>query len=202
LANKKYKEPNIIINKVYTRTGDSGKTMLVGGQKIFKDDLRICSYGQVDELNSYIGAARESLKGIHNNFKPRLLNDLKRIQNELFNIGNMLATLQEDVTSTMPRIEHSHIQLLENDIDFYNKDLPPLSSFVLPGGSIENTWLHISRTFCRKCERTIVKLFKEENIDILVVKYLNRLSDFLFVLSRYVNFIQSVDENLWEPNKR
>ena len=202
MANKKYKEPNITINKVYTRTGDSGKTMLVGGQKLFKDDLRICSYGQIDELNSYIGASRESLKVIDKKYTSRLLDDLKRIQNELFNIGNMLATLNEDVTNTMPRIESYHVKLLENDIDFYNKDLPPLNSFVLPGGTIENTWLHISRTFCRKCERTIVKLFKDDSIDILIVKYLNRLSDLLFVLSRYVNFLQSADENLWEPNKR
>ena len=201
MANKKYKKPNIAINKVYTRTGDNGKTMLVGGQKLFKDDLRICCYGQVDELNSYIGASRESLKTIDKNCKSRILDDLKRIQNELFNIGNMLATLNENVSNTMPRIESYHIELLEKNIDFYNKDLPSLNSFVLPGGSMENTWLHISRTFCRKCERTIVKLSNEDSVDVLVLKYLNRLSDLLFVLSRYVNFVQSVDENLWEPNK-
>jgi len=200
LSNKKYKNPNITINKVYTRTGDEGKTMLVGGQQLFKDDLRICSYGEIDELNSYIGASRESIKQLEIN-NTRVLNDLKRIQNELFNIGNMLATTSDDITDQMPRVEASDIKILEADIDFYNQKLSTLNSFVLPGGSMQNTWLHISRTSCRRCERTVVKLYKKQDINLDVVKYLNRLSDFLFVLSRWVNYTQSVDENLWNPNK-
>lgn len=206
MSNKKYKEANITISKVYTRSGDSGKTMLVGGKKLFKDDLRICSYGEIDELNSYIGACRESIKKndceLSNDSKYRILEDLKRIQNELFNIGNMLATPSESVTNTMPRIENRHVKVLEEDIDFYNKNLPNLNSFVLPGGSLQNSFLHIARSFCRKCERTVVKLYRLDNIDKLIIKYLNRLSDLLFVLSRWVNFAQSLNENLWEPNKR
>jgi len=201
LSNKKYKNPNITINKVYTRTGDKGKTMLVGGQKLFKDDLRVCSYGEIDELNSYIGTVRESIKLVDLS-DNKVLDDLKRIQNELFNIGNMLATASVDNTDEMPRIDKSHIETLEKNIDDYNKNLPTLNSFVLPGGSMQNAWIHIARSFCRRCERTVVTLYKQDDVHLNVIKYLNRLSDFLFVLGRWINHTQSVKENLWDPNQK
>ena len=200
MSNKKYKNPNITINKVYTRTGDNGKTMLVGGQKLSKDDLRVCAYGEIDELNSYIGATRESMK-LADLKDNTVLDVLKRIQNELFNLGNMLATLSQDKTDMMPSIDAAHIEKLENDIDYYNQNLPTLNSFVLPGGSMQNAWIHISRSFCRRCERTAVTLYNEDNISLDIIKYLNRLSDFLFVLGRWVNQAQSNNENLWNPNK-
>jgi len=130
-----------------------------------------------------------------------VLDVLKRIQNELFNLGNMLATLSQDKTDMMPSIDAAHIEKLENDIDYYNQNLPTLNSFVLPGGSMQNAWIHISRSFCRRCERTAVTLYNEDNISSDIIKYLNRLSDFLFVLGRWVNQAQSNNENLWNPNK-
>ena len=200
---KKYSDPNIRINKVYTRSGDEGQTHLVGGKKIYKDDTRICSYGEIDELNSYIGGCRELILNKNNQSDFIKLSDiLYRIQNELFNLGNMLATLDEDIKAGMPKIENSHIENMEKDIDYFNDSLPDLTSFVLPGGSQLNIWFHISRTLCRKCERTVVSLSRKESIDPIVMKYLNRLSDGLFVWSRWVNVIQSCPEVSWDPNAK
>ena len=114
----------------------------------------------------------------------------------------MLATLDEDIKKGMPQVEKSHIDNLEKDIDYFNSNLPALKSFVLPGGSQTNVWFHITRTLCRKCERTVVALSKKEKIDVVIIKYLNRLSDALFVWSRWINFINSKDEVLWNPNEK
>ena len=133
---------------------------------------------------------------------PCLVDILKRIQNELFNIGNMLAAPSDYQNEKMPKIEKSHIAKLENDIDYYNQSLPTLNSFILPGGSEVNIWFHIARTLCRRCERTVVQLNHNQNIDVLIIAYLNRLSDALFVFSRWSNEIQSIKESLWDPNKR
>tara|TARA_B100000579_G_scaffold332182_1_gene282482 strand:- start:6590 stop:7204 length:615 start_codon:yes stop_codon:yes gene_type:complete len=204
LSDKNYNNPNIRISKVYTRTGDQGETCLVGGRKVSKDDSRICSYGEIDELNAYIGGCRQiiiDLKLKHKDIK-KILSVLYRLQNELFNLGNMLATLDKDIYVGMPRVEKEHIDKMEKDIDYFNKDLPSLKSFVLPGGSQINVWFHISRTLCRKCERTVVALSKKESINPIVVKYLNRLSDGLFVWSRWINIIQSKPEVVWNPNEK
>lgn len=201
MSDNKYNNPEILINKVYTKSGDKGQTYLVGGKKIAKNDIRICSYGEIDELNAYIGGCRQLIveKSDNSEFK-KLSNILYRIQNELFNLGNMLATLDEDIKKGMPRIEDSHIKKMENEIDYFNENLPDLKSFVLPGGSQLNIWFHISRTLCRRCERTVVSLSQKESVDGIIVKYLNRLSDGLFVWSRWVNVMQSHSEVSWNPN--
>ena len=201
---KKYNSPNISISKVYTKTGDRGHTQLVGGKKISKSDLRICSYGEIDELNSYVGGCRQMIidSKFENDDLQRISDILYRVQNELFNVGNMLATLDEDIKKGMPQVETSHIVNLEKDIDYFNSNIPTLKSFILPGGSQTNVWFHITRTLCRKCERTVVALSKKEKIDIVIIKYLNRLSDALFVWSRWINFINSEDEVLWNPNEK
>ena len=201
MSDNKYNNPEILINKVYTKSGDKGQTYLVGGKKIAKNDIRICSYGEIDELNAYIGGCRQLIveKSDNSEFK-KLSNILYRIQNELFNLGNMLATLDEDIKKGMPKIEDSHIKKMENEIDYFNENLPDLKSFVLPGGSQLNIWFHISRTLCRRCERTVVSLSQKESVDGIIVKYLNRLSDGLFVWSRWVNVMQSHPEVSWNPN--
>ena len=204
MEDNKYNNPNIRINKVYTKAGDCGETYLVGGKKVLKNNLRVCSYGEIDELNSYIGGCRQLILDLNlkdENFL-KLSNLLYRIQNELFNLGNMLATLDEDIKKGMPEVDNSHIQKMEDDIDYFNDDLPDLKSFVLPGGSQLNVWFNISRTLCRKCERTVISLSQNENIDNIVVKYLNRLSDGLFVWGRWVNVIQSYPEISWDPNTK
>ena len=203
MTKDKYNNPKITISKVYTRTGDSGMTSLVGGQSVSKSDPRICAYGKIDELNSYIGACKQSLStSIDNKDAEKLTRTLRRIQNELFNIGNMLATLDENIREDMPKIEESHIEVLEENIDYFNEKLPSLKSFVLPGGSNINIWFHIARTVCRNCERKIIELSDKEKIDINIVKYLNRLSDALFVFSRWSNCELSIKETLWNPNQR
>ena len=203
MSDNKYNNPEILINKVYTKSGDKGQTYLVGGKKIAKNDIRICSYGEIDELNAYIGGCRQLIveKSDNSEFK-KLSNILYRIQNELFNLGNMLATLDEDIKKGMPRIEDSHIKKMENEIDYFNENLPDLKSFVLPGGSQLNIWFHISRTLCRRCERTVVSLSQKESIDSAIIKYLNRLSDGLFVWGRWVNVIQAYSEVVWNPNEK
>ena len=202
MSKDKYSNPKITISKVYTRTGDLGMTSLVGGQSVSKSNSRICAYGKIDELNSYIGACKQYLTDSSDNKDTkRLIKILYRLQNELFNVGNMLATLDEDIKENMPKIEVSHINSLEETIDYFNNDLPILKSFVLPGGSDINIWFHIARTVCRDCERRVVELSNKEKIDINIIKYLNRLSDALFVFSRWVNYNLSVKETLWNPNQ-
>ena len=203
MSKDKYNNPKITISKVYTRTGDLGMTSLVGGESVSKGNSRICAYGKIDELNSYIGACKQNLSTtIDNKDAEKLTRTLCRIQNELFNIGNMLATLDEDIKKNMPKIEECHIELLEENIDYFNEKLPILKSFVLPGGSNINIWFHIARTICRNCERKIIEFSDKEKIDINIVKYLNRLSDALFVFSRWSNCELSIKETLWNPNQR
>ena len=203
MSKDKYNNPKITISKVYTRTGDLGITSLVGGQSVPKSDLRICTYGKIDELNSYIGACKQCIleSDLEGEDVTKLIKVLYRIQNELFNIGNMLATLDKDIKENMPKIEAAHIENLEKNIDYFNKDLPTLESFVLPGGSSINIWFHIARTICRNCERKIVELSNKEKIDVNVIKYLNRLSDLLFVFSRWSNYKLSIRETFWNPNQ-
>ena len=199
---KKFKDPNITINKVYTRTGDSGNTGLVGGQRISKDDIRIESYGEVDELNTIIGDCKYKVDSKVNECSEleALSNILYRIQHQLFNLGTTLATLPEDLNDQLPCITNSDIKQLEDEMDEFNKDLPTLHSFVLPGGSSINISLHKARTICRKAERRCVKLSKTSDLDSNVICYLNRLSDALFVWSRWANKIQGFEESIWNPN--
>tara|TARA_X000001036_G_scaffold253628_1_gene236057 strand:- start:6973 stop:7596 length:624 start_codon:yes stop_codon:yes gene_type:complete len=202
MSNKKFKEPNITINKVYTRTGDSGDTSLVGGQRLPKDDIRIEAYGEVDELNAIIGGCKHEIDSKINQYSAlkSVSKILYRIQHQLFNIGTTLATLPEDLNDDMPCIKEEDIVQLEKEMDDFNQNLPTLKSFVLPGGSSINIWLHKARTICRKTERRCVKLSKICDLDSNVISYLNRLSDALFVWSRWANHIEGCKENLWNPN--
>ena len=200
MSKDKFKDPNIIINKVYTKTGDRGKTSLVGGQKVSKSDLRIHAYGEVDELNSIVGIVIEELKLINYDFK-HLMNVLTRVQNDLFNLGTILATKPADLLPSMPQISSDDIKVLENEIDKLNDSLPALNSFVLPGGSRINAYLHLARTVCRRCERISCGLNEIEKLDMLVISYLNRLSDAFFVWSRWVSLVLNDEENVWRPNE-
>jgi len=191
-----FDKPRFAINRVYTRRGDTGQTSLAGGQRLPKNDLRIEAYGTVDELNSFIGLARESAREL-----PELDRILRRVQHELFNLGSILATLPEDVHPKQARITAAESEQLEREIDRMNEGLPPLRSFVLPGGSRLNAELHICRTVCRRAERICVSLAASTEVDEAIVKYLNRLSDALFVWSRWASHQLGLAETLWEPNQ-
>jgi cob(I)alamin adenosyltransferase len=197
VSEQPFNEPRIALNRIYTRAGDAGQTRLVGGQKVSKDDLRINCYGTVDELNAFIGVARVTAEeaGIE------LVQILRRVQHELFNLGSILATLPEDVHPKQPRITHAEIEQLEREIDRANADLQPLRSFVLPGGSRLDAELHVCRTVCRRAERALVRLAREQSVPEEVLQYLNRLSDALFVWSRWANHQLGRAEVLWEPNE-
>tara|TARA_Y100001980_G_scaffold40847_1_gene18120 strand:+ start:845 stop:1447 length:603 start_codon:yes stop_codon:yes gene_type:complete len=196
----KNKDSNIRINKVYTRNGDKGKTSLIGGVKIDKDDLRIDAYGTIDELNSVLGLTISEINKIENKkIKEKTIKIFTRIQNELFNLGSSLSRLDIDKESDFPSIKRINIIKLENEIDEFNLNLPELTSFVLPGGSSINALLHFSRTICRRSERICVTLSKRSKIDENVIPYLNRLSDLFFVLSRWFSHKMNKPENLWDP---
>jgi cob(I)alamin adenosyltransferase len=199
MAESKFSEPRLALNRIYTRTGDGGSTKLAGGQTVPKDARRIEAYGAVDELNAFLGAACLSVEA-----EPALAmlaRTLHRVQHELFNLGSILATLPQDVHPKQPRITDADITQLERDIDEANADLPTLRSFVLPGGTRANCDLHIARTVCRRAERLLVAASREEQIPPEAVRYLNRLSDALFVWSRWVNHTLGVAEVLWQPNE-
>lgn len=202
MSKEKFREPKITINKVYTRTGDTGETGLVGGQRVAKDHVRIEAYGDVDELNATIGGCREAIKdyiGTHAELSA-VSDILHRIQHELFNTGTILATMPEDITTDLPCIREADISRLEDEMDRFNNDLPVLHSFVLAGGSKANIWFHMARNICRRAERRSISLSRDCQLDSLVIKYLNRLSDALFVYSRWVNHIIGCDEVIWNPN--
>ena len=192
-----FNEPRIALNRIYTRRGDSGETSLAGGQRLQKDALRIECYGTVDELNSFLGLACLSAQ----NDLPQLAVILKRVQNELFNLGSILATRSEDIYPKQPRVTATEIAQLETEMDTANESMAPLRSFVLPGGSRLSAELHVCRTVCRRAERITVALAREETIPPEAVQYLNRLSDALFVWSRWVNHVLDAPEVLWEPNE-
>ncbi len=200
---KTFLDPNLAINRVYTRHGDKGMTRLVGGQKIPKYNLRIDTYGTVDELNAFVGLARQSLHENHGDQEEFMKLDavLLRVQHELFNLGSILATLPEDIGPKMPRVTEIDVKELEDSIDAYNEDCPPLRSFVLPGGTRLNADLHVCRTVCRRAERLTVQLADESELDPYAVSYLNRLSDAFFVWSRWAIIRAELPEVLWSPNQ-
>jgi cob(I)alamin adenosyltransferase len=194
-----FNEPRLALNRIYTKRGDQGETSLAGGQRLPKDALRIESYGVVDELNSFVGAAcltAESLPAA-----ARLAPILKRVQHELFNLGSILATKPEDVHPRQARITEAEIRMLESEIDAMNAGLPELRSFVLPGGCRLNVDLHLCRTICRRAERVCVALARQEHVSPEAVQYLNRLSDAFFVWSRWASDRLHAPEVLWEPNQ-
>jgi cob(I)alamin adenosyltransferase len=182
------------IDRVYTRGGDTGETSLIGGERVSKADPRIEGYGTVDELNAVLGLVAEALAG--SAAATFLLPILRRVQNELFNLGCELATLDPARRSQLPRIAQRHIDALERDIDAVNDELPVLKSFVLPGGGWPSAYCHLGRTVCRRCERLVVALGDPDHA--LGVAYLNRLSDALFVWGRWCSLKDGRDEPLWD----
>lgn len=202
MSEKTFNDPRIALNRIYTRTGDGGETHLAGGQRVAKDDLRIDCYGTVDELNAFVGIARTTAEEMSGRTEQLSAFSavLKRVQHELFNLGSILATLPQDVHSKQPRITSAEIEQLEREIDEANEHLESLRSFVLPGGSRLEAELHVCRTVCRRAERLLVGLAKEQNVPAEALQYLNRLSDALFVWSRWVNHVLGASETLWEPN--
>ncbi len=183
------------LTKIYTRMGDDGTTSLGGGQRVPKDHPRVRAYGTVDELNSQIGLAIALGVG------ARLSGVLAPIQNQLFNVGSDLCFLEEDKQKfALPQIEPRHIEALENVIDELNEILGPLQNFILPGGSPGAAALHVARTLCRRAEREVLTLVMSEKIGELVLPYLNRLSDALFVMARYANWENGVSESLWDSH--
>jgi cob(I)alamin adenosyltransferase len=198
-----FDSPRLAINRVYTRLGDGGETMLAGGQRVTKDGARIVAYGSVDELNSFVGAARATAAELSVR-QPRVgsvKTILLRVQNELFNLGSILATLPEDVHPRQARITDLEVAELEKEMDAFNQELPALRSFVLAGSSRLNAELDICRTVCRRAERACVSLARLESVPPEALRYLNRLSDALFVLSRWVSKVIGTPETLWEPNQ-
>lgn len=186
---------DLMSNKIYTKTGDQGKTSLIGGTKVYKSDLRIEAYGTVDELNSFIGLCLDHLKS-HN-----INNVLAEVQDRLFTIGSALACDPEKETKLkIPDLHEEDINLLEKEIDKMNEVLPVMKSFILPGGHVTVSGLHVARTVCRRSERYCVKMLKKEmEVESLIIKYLNRLSDYLFVLARFAAHQLGVAEIPWKP---
>jgi cob(I)alamin adenosyltransferase len=185
------------IDKVYTRGGDQGQTSLIGGERVSKASGRLDGYGTVDELNATLGLVGEALAA--SAAGPHLLPIIRRVQNELFNLGAELATADPATRAKLPRIEQRHIAGLERDIDAVNDDLPALRSFVLPGGGWASAYFHLARTVCRRGERVVVGLAATEEVGELAVQYLNRLSDALFVWGRWCALKEGQAEPLWEP---
>lgn len=180
--------------KIYTKTGDEGQTGLFGGRRIPKSDLRIDAYGTVDEVNSYIGLLRDVQT------TTALRDVLKQVQDRLFTIG---ANLAMDPAKNLdpPDVNLSDIEVLEQQIDLMEQDLPPLKNFILPGGHTSVSFCHIARTVCRRAERLVVALHLTEPVEPLVLQYLNRLSDFLFVLGRKMALDLGVEEVAWHARK-
>ena len=195
----KFAEPRLAIGRVYTRTGDDGTTGLVGGSRIPKDDLRIEAYGTVDEVNSWIGLCRAA--ALDTTGAAALAADLLRVQQQLFNLGSTLSTLPKDLKPAQPRTTDDDIAWLESRMDAITPHLPPLRSFVLPGGTRLNAALHLARTVCRRAERLTVGLRRAGGCGDLEVRYLNRLSDALFVWSREAARLVRQAEAMWEPNQ-
>lgn len=189
---------------VYTKTGDNGTTSLVGGQRVKKCHPRVESYGTVDELNAHMGLlaellhkAEESTRCEDVNGFEELILQAKKTQNKLFVIQTLLATSDSETYDKLTHIDTSDVEEIEHWIDQIDLKLPKLKSFVIPGGSIASAQAHVARTVCRRAEREIVRLGTNENIEEKISKYINRLSDYLFVISRYILLLEKKEEIFW-----
>jgi cob(I)alamin adenosyltransferase len=178
--------------KIYTRTGDKGTTALFGGKRVSKADLRIDTYGTVDELNAYIGLLRD--QDVNHKRKDILV----EVQDRLFTVGSILAIEPGNTKVKVPALAEADIEYLEHEIDAMEGELPAMKSFVLPGGHQSVSFCHIARTVCRRAERLTIALHEQESVDELVIKYLNRLSDYLFVLSRKMTQELNANETPWK----
>jgi cob(I)alamin adenosyltransferase len=188
------------ITKVYTRTGDAGKTRLAGGQQVWKDSLRVEAYGTIDEVNASVGVVRVMNADVAREYPAaaQLEDELRWAQNKLFDVGSILATAPGQTFKNMPQVVTGDVVRLEKLIDRCQKDLRPLKEFILPGGGKVSGFLHQARTVCRRAERLCVALSKTEPVDPTIIKFVNRLSDALFVLARWVAKTQGEPEFLWE----
>jgi cob(I)alamin adenosyltransferase len=182
---------------IYTKTGDDGTTGLIGGTRVKKYDLRLETYGTIDELNAWIGVVKTMVTD------ERTGNTLQLIQNKLFVIGSYLATDEEksDLKKQLP-CDGSDIKTLEEEIDFMQNVLPVLTNFVLPGGTTAAAQTHVARTVCRRAERKITELSENVTIEKNIIVFINRLSDFLFVLSRYINHLEDISDTFWQLEKK
>ena len=180
------------LTKIYTRGGDKGQTSLGDGERVSKADLRVDAYGDVDETNAIIGLVRLHVKGETDKM-------LSRIQNDLFDLGADLCTQEKENQKYPPlRIIQQQVDRLEQEIDQLNSELSPLNSFILPGGSAASSYLHLARTVCQRAERRIIALADSEHVNTAAIAYINRLSDFLFVLGRFLNN-KGAEDVLWVP---
>ena len=181
------------MSKIYTKTGDKGTTSLIGGTRLSKDHTKIEAYGSVDELNAWIGVLADAPENKERNAF------LKEIQDRLFTIGAELASEPEQNKKKLPELFESDIVVLEKEMDSYNEVIPTLRAFVLPGGHPLVSFAHVARTVCRRSERQVIALSHNEDVNPLIIKYLNRLSDYLFVLSRKITQEQNAPEIAWKP---
>jgi len=188
------------ITKVYTKTGDAGQTRLAGGQQVWKDSLRVDVYGVIDELNAAIGLVRVFTKDCLHEYPTltRLEKEGRWIQNKLFDIGGIIATAPGQKLLRMPLVTDDDVRRLEQCMDECQKTLAPLRDFVLPGGGKVSGFLHQARTICRRAERRCVELAKQESVEPAIIRFLNRLSDTLFVFARWVDMICKEPDFLWE----
>lgn len=177
--------------KIYTRKGDSGETSLIGGSRVKKSHIRIKAYGTIDELNSFIGVIRDCTTNKSQD------ENLERIQNNLFTIGSELAS-EPNSKMSLPEVKANEIDVLEHAMDAMNVDLPELKNFILPGGDLAASYCHVARTVCRRAERATVEIMENTNVSPIIVRYLNRLSDYLFVLARFYTFKHGGSETIWK----
>ena len=181
--------------KIYTKGGDKGRTSLVGGTRVSKYDTRLHAYGTTDELNSWLGLIADMCED------KEIVDFLRLNQSRLFDLGSNLASEKDQAVIPLPDLGDSEIEAIEKEIDRMQSSLPELRSFILPGGDVLVSYCHLARTVCRRAERWVVELIDKEGLDEVYVKYLNRMSDYLFVLARYIGFKRGIEEVTWEPNK-
>jgi len=179
--------------KIYTKTGDTGETSLIGGKRVKKNHLRLNAYGTIDELNANIGFLCDF------EIDTTTIRTLRTVQSRLFDLGANLACENPELLAKIPQINEAEIQEIENEIDAIERTLPKLTNFILPGGSKEASVCHICRTVCRRAERLCVELAGEDPINMLIIKYLNRLSDYFFVLSRKLLAQKNIEPTYWKP---
>ena len=202
MSDDRFRDPGLSLSRIYTKSGDGGETNLVNGRRVSKSDPKVEAYGTVDELNCFVGTALVTLDAaaaVHPTLE-RLGKTLLRVQHELFNLGSQLATDPSEIGEKQPCVGAVEVDRLEAEIDEMNADLPDLPSFVLPGGSRLNADLHICRSVCRRAERRVVALARQEDAA-GPCRYLNRLSDAFFVWSRWVCVRMDSVEVLWQPNQ-
>ncbi len=180
--------------KIYTKTGDKGETSLFGGKRLPKSHVRIDSYGTVDELNAYVGLLRDGVEDAH------IREVLKSVQDRLFTIGSNLAS-DPDKSMAVPDIRESDIAVLEREMDRLDEELPELKHFILPGGHVVVSYCHLARCVCRRAERQVVALSQHEAVEDILIRYLNRLSDYFFMLARGLSKRFGVEEVKWRPRK-